>query len=250
MLRRLPLVLYAVAGVALVSGCGDNTTGPKGPGTVMILFDDVVDGQPLQMNNRIYTNAAGNLYQVSTLEYVVSAIHLHDASGAETDLGDIHYRSEADANTRTATYTDVPAGSYATLSFTMGIHGADNVSGAYPALDQIGMAWPAMMGGGYHYMRAEGTFDTTGPADGYFTHTGPSGGNDYSVDYDLDDSIDVQSGKTTVIVVQMDLNEWYKTPNLYDFNDYTSGIMGNQAVQALLQQNGVDAFSILQVTVE
>lgn len=252
MFRRAPLFLVLLGALALSGGCGDESTGPAAPGTVVIQFDNVVDGLPLALNQQIYTNAAGNLYSVSNLEYVVSAFHLHpvDHDLGEFESEDPHYRTEMDVNTRRVTFTGVPAGAYHELGFTFGIDGALNMTGAYPDLDLAQMAWPAGMGGGYHNMRCEGTFDGTPPNTGFLTHTGPSMGGDYSIDYDFDVDYEVMSGQTTVLTVEMNVNEWYANPNLYDFNDHTGPIMGNTAVQLLLQQNGVDVFSVSSVTTE
>jgi hypothetical protein len=246
-------LLLAAAGLIAAGGCGDDSTGPAGPGTLVIQFDNTVDGQPLQLNNQIYTNAAGNTYGVTRLEYVTSHFHLHpvDHDDPEFESDDPHYRTEADASTRTLTFTGVPAGSYHELSLVMGIPGADNVSGAYPELDLASMGWPdspPMQLGGYHYMRLEGTWDAG--TMGFATHTGPTMGMDFSFEVSMDTDIVVSSGGTTTVTLQMDINEWYANPNLYDFMDHDGPIMGSAPTQALLQQNGADVFTILSVTTE
>ena len=233
-----------------LAACSDDPAGLSGTGTVVIQFDNMVDGTPVQMNTGDYTNAAGNAYTISTLEYVLSEFML---SGTDGDvMSDApHYRDASDPTTATLTISDVPAGEYTTLEFRWGIDGATNTDGTYPALDAIGMAWPAMMGGGYHYMRHEGAFTPTGGGTGNFTtHLGPSMGTDYSftVMLTLPSTLLLDGGQTATINVEMDVNEWYTAPNDYDFNDYGL-IMGNQAAQALLQANGASVWSAGSVTV-
>jgi hypothetical protein len=112
------------------------------------------------------------------------------------------------------------------------------------------MAWPnvAPMMGGYHYMRCEGTWDAGSM--GFATHTGPSMGMDFSFEVSMDTDVVITTGGTTTVTLQMDVNEWYANPNLYDFMDHDGPIMGNTATQALLRQNGADVFTILSVTTE
>lgn len=254
--RTRPCVLAGIGALALVAGgCDDdNPVTPAGPGSLVIQFDNMVGASALQLNTQAYANAAGNQYAVTKLEYVVSHVHLHpptvlrDHAEGDFEADIVHYRNEADAATRSLAIPDVPSGEYAELEFTFGIDGAENVAGAYPALDLLGMAWPAPMGGGYHYMRCEGDWGP-GAVNSFTTHTGPSGGTDYSVAVSLDGAIVIEEGKTTTVRVTMDVNEWYTTPHPYDFADY-GAIMGNATAQQYLSENGADAFGIAQITTE
>jgi hypothetical protein len=47
------------------------------------------------------------------------------------------------------------------------------------------MEWPIMMGGGYHYMKLEGKFDSAAIVKNYQTHTGPTNGNQNYISLDL-----------------------------------------------------------------
>lgn len=240
-----PLIIVTVAACS-----GDDGTGPEEPGfgTVVIQLDHAVAGSALQMHTGTYTNAAGNQYSVSKLEYTVSAFTLQGGAGS-AEHASVHYRDADDASTATLTLEDVPSGAYSTLSFTHGIAAAANAAGAFPDLDNQGMAWPAMMGGGYHYMRNEGTFTTnTGEVGNFTTHTGPTMGNDFSfpVSLSLPSGFEVPKGGTVTIHVQMDVNEWYTNPNTWDFNDYGL-IMGNMAAQNTLKSNGASVWSIASV---
>lgn len=248
--KRTPFLGVDHLVLPFLAACGDDPAGLEGFGTVVIQFDNVVGTTPVAMNTATYTNAAGNQYTISKLEYTVSDFVLGGAS-ATFDHDEVHYRDEGDAGTASLTIPDVPAGEYTSLDFLWGIAPATNTPGSHPDLDAAGMAWPAMMGGGYHYMRHEGAFTPTGGGTANFTtHLGPSMGNDYSfaVMLDLPSMIRLDGGDTAVIVVNMDVNEWYTGPNMYDFNDY-GAIMGNTAAQAMLQANGASVWSAASVSV-
>ena len=44
----------------------------------------------------------------------------------------------------------------------------------------------------------------------------------------------------------MIVDNWFRNPNLYDFNEYGSAIMQNQAAQQTLKENGADVFMCKQ----
>jgi hypothetical protein len=204
----------------------------------------MVDGGPHQMNTGQYTNAAGNVYSTSKLEYVVSDVMLSGPAGT-VQLADVHYVDAGQPGTMSLTVSDVPAGQYTTLSFVHGVPGAENVAGAFPDLDNIGMAWPAMLGGGYHYMRHEGSFTRDDGEPGNFTtHTGPSMGNDFSIAFSMNlGSFEVPSEGSATVELAMDVNRWYTGGADWDFNDYGL-IMANTAAQTALRGNGSDVWSI------
>ncbi|GJM44961.1 MAG: hypothetical protein DHS20C21_18030 [Gemmatimonadota bacterium] len=265
--RGFRSIALPVAGVLLLTGCDDNATepDPAATGTVVIQWDAVAGAEVLALGSGHagYMNAAGNVYWTTNLEYIVSDFKLEVEAAARAE-GDfeagadaIHYRTHSDDATRTLTLTDVPAGDYSHLHFRFGINDALNDAGMFPAMDTAGMAWPAMQGGGYHYMRHEGNFVTTAvDTVGFTTHTGPTMSTDYSFEVELElhagaerHGFAVPAGGTVTITLAMDVNEWYTTPNSYDFNDYGL-IMGNAAAQTTLQGNGPGVWSVQGVATE
>ena len=260
--RHSPIFILILF-TAVIFGCGDSpgpesaallapSAGTPDPpsnalppeGTVVLELDHTVDGSPLVLDQLIYTNAAGNNYSVVLLEYVISNLALlpeGGTAGHTVTSPEPRYRSHADPATRDVVLENVPAGHYSQLRFTFGLPAEQNVTGAFPELDLLGMAWPQQLGGGYHYMRNEGL---TGATPGAFaTHTGPTQGNDYSIDFDLGVELSVADAGTTYVTLEMDVNEWYANPNVYDFNDY-GPILGNLTAQQILQANGADVFSV------
>ena len=227
-----------LAACCFLLACGDSNEA----GEVTIYFNHTVAGAALEHEDILYTNAAGNEYGVTRLEYIVSDIALETTSGKRVELAEFHYRNAFASATRSVA-TKVPGGEYNALRFTFGIHGAKNETGALPSVDHFNnMAWPAPMGGGYHYMRMEGLFRTTDGEGAFLTHTGPTGGEDFSFAVSLPLSLTV-SGDEWAIAVVMDLNEWYDAPSRYDFNG-RGGIMGNADAQLTLQENGTTVFSL------
>lgn len=235
----MPVKYLILVACGALAACG---TADDDQGAVTVHFDHTVAAADLKREEILYTNAAGNEYGVTRLEYIVSDIALETAGGQRVELAAFHYRNAFEHTTRSLA-AEVPGGVYTALHFTFGLDEARNKTGALPSVDSFNnMAWPAPMGGGYHYMRMEGLFRTADGTGAFLTHTGPAGRADFSFAVSLPLALTV-SGDEWAIAVVMDLNEWYDAPFLYDFND-RAGIMGNADAQQTLRENGVTVFSL------
>jgi hypothetical protein len=239
---QIALGLMAMVAPFIFPGCGDS--GDDGDaGTVTVLMDHEVNGHPLVLNEARYTNAAGNNYSISRLEYIVTDFRLERENGASVELKDHHYVNPEDVSTQEFTGTGIASGSYTALSFTFGIPGKDNVTGSLPnEMKYNNMAWPQPMGGGYHYMKMEGSYSAGDEEGSFLVHTGPSRGGDYSFSAALPLAFEIDGGDWEIRIV-MDVDEWFKNPNVYDFAG-RGMIMGNQDAQTILLANGDSVFSL------
>ena len=211
---------------------------------ITINFTHTVDGSDLIANSMIYTNEAGENYDVQTLKYLISNITLHDDLGY-TVLKDIHFIDISDESTFSFTYDNVPNNNYHAISYTMGLDTVKNISNKYVNEDfHSEMFWPEPNGGGYHYMKLEGDFNDS--LSGYGTHTGGTMGGDYSFNNVNDISLTVDDDLGNVSInIDMELNNWYQTPNQIEFSSYGMGIMMNMMMQMNIQMNGItDVFSV------
>ncbi len=221
--------------------------------SIVFKFEHVVGSDDLEYDTMKFTNAAGNLYEVENMKYIVSDFVLHTSSGM-VELEDEHYIDAADPTTHTYDPgEDIETGSYTSVSFTFGIDSIENTAGKFSNAPESNMAWPAMMGTGYHYMKLEGKYDSAGTTKNYNIHLGPSNGgagmgvvgNDYSVDITLSNSSFTATDHGEIeVIIKVDINEWFKSPNIYDFNTYGEIIMPNQVAQEVLQENGASVFSL------
>ena len=233
-LRRAGLTLAAAF---ILVACGDDDDNTAG--TVAVHFGHEVAGQPLELDDGSYTNAAGNAYRVTHLEYIVTDVDLMRGDGATFRLGDEHYRNARRSSTASLMATGVAGGSYTALRFTFGAPGDRSLPNTS---DFNNMEWPANMGGGYHYIRLEGRFSDGDETLALLSHTGPAGGGDFTFEVELPLSLSV-NGDDKAIHVIMDLNEWYQDPHVYDFSG-RGMIMGNADAQLTHQANGASVFRI------
>ena len=192
-----------------------------------------------------YTNDAGEHYNIQTLKYLISDITLHSDDGNTLLLDEVHFIDISDASTFSFTVKDVPNNNYTSISYTMGLDTIKNISNAYVNENWFGqMEWPDMNGGGYHYMKLEGDFNDS--LSGYGTHTGGTMGGDYSFNNVDDISLTVDDDLGNVSInINMEINNWYQTPNQIAFSSYGMGIMMNMMMQMNIQMNGItDVFSV------
>ena len=192
-----------------------------------------------------YTNDAGENYNIQTLKYLISDITLHSDDGNTLLLDEVHFIDISDASTFSFTVKDVPNNNYTSISYTMGLDTIRNINNLYVnEIFHSAMVWPETNGGGYHYMKLEGAYNNDSTF--YNTHTGGTMGGDYSFNNVEDISLTVDDDLGNVSInLNMEINNWYKTPNQIEFSTYGMGIMGNMLMQMDLKQNGMtDVFSI------
>jgi hypothetical protein len=223
-----------------------------------IEFGHSVDDAALELNQRIYLSEAGNKYSVETLKYFISDITIKGTSGTQdVFLDTVHYIDVSNINTLSISFNEVlKVGYYSGMTFIFGLTDEKNISSRYPDEPKSLMAWPNMMGGGYHFMKLEGKYDSleTGTIKNYLTHTGrlemmgmEKHNNHFTVSISKDFSINGETSATAN--VNMNINNWYVNPTTYDFNLYDAGIMNNQTAQDIIKNNGVDVFELKSVDV-
>jgi hypothetical protein len=237
---------------------------PANVGKLKFTFAHQVDGQSVIYDSTMYVNAAGNHYQLNEIKYFISDITLHKAGGEKivlTGNDEIRYLDKDYPSTLNwVTTQNLPAGGYEKVSFTFGITATKNQSNMFVNPPEMNMFWPSYLGGGYHYMMINMKWiDTnnvlvgnafhlgigqirdingniTGFVQNYFTVTLPGS------------SFTITEGKTTNIPVIMNIENWFKNPNTFDFDIWGGDIMENQPAMAAAAANGHDVFSTGSIT--
>jgi hypothetical protein len=240
----LPAAL-ALAAMLPLAGCTrDDEAAERSSMRISIAHE--ADGEPLRFDTLAYVNAAGNRYSVTRLRYYLSDFVFKDMDGKELlRLDSVFYVDAADSATLSRLISGIPAGHYHTLEFVFGLAPARNRTGALPAtLENLNMAWPRPMGGGYHLMQKEGRFlDSAGRESGYATHIGSGtiGGKAQENHWTAGPfTVHVEAGPEARLHIPlvMEVQEWYRTPNAYDLGGHPDGIMDDPDAQDLLRGNG------------
>lgn len=183
---------------------------------------------------------------LTKLRYLISDIRLFKSNG-DSVLIDGYQLVDVTNNTG-LTYSptdDIPTGSYTGISFTFGFDSLDN-AGNYPDLNSTSWNWPAMIGGGYHFMQMEGKYKDMGNEIGYAYHMGtasPSSGV-FEQNYFRADLGAINITGDATIEIKMNIAEWYKNPYTWDLNAMHSMLMPNYTAQKSMYQNGHSVFSL------
>jgi len=110
---------------------------------------------------------------------------------------------------------------------------------------------PDMLGGGYHYMQFDGKFINSNMMEQGFNYHAIRAVDNPGANpsFPQDTFFTVNLGAITIIndveiEVNVNIAEWFKTPNLWDLNVYNQMLMPNSTAQILMYENGQDAFSL------
>lgn len=154
--------------MALFTGCNiDFANEPyneNNKANFSIEFDNIAGGQNLQLNTGSYTNASGETFSISLLQYYISNIKVKKANGLEYIVPpDSSYFliKEGDPETRLAKVR-VPEGIYTSVSFVVGVdslRSTMDISQRKGVLDPAGGMDDGMYWGwnsGYIFFRMEG----------------------------------------------------------------------------------------------
>ncbi len=268
MINHKTSLLLSLAAVALVtllsSSCRKNDIKEENGGHLSFTFQHSVDGNPLVTDTMMYRNAAGNPYLVTNIQYFISDVMLHMSNGDSVPVNkydDIHYVDTDLDETQIYYLPDtIPEGDYQSISFTFGISAEKNISNRFVNPPESNMFWPEHLGGGYHYMKLNGKWrDTADVIRPFNFHLGigqiyDSAGqitgfihNDFRVELPSS-SLQIVKGKITQVDLDMNVNQWFEDPNIFDFNVWGGAIMQNQEAMHIACQNGHNVFSVKNIT--
>lgn len=150
--------------ILVLSSCKKNTgPDPNQTGQLKISFDNRAGSSPISLNGPSYTNAAGESFTVSMLNYYISNIALRNIDGSVYTLpaDDSYFLiKESDESTQTLQIS-VPEGDYSEISFLIGV---DSLKSTRPVSERTGVLDPtgAAQGmywtwnSGYIFVKMEG----------------------------------------------------------------------------------------------
>lgn len=229
-------------------------------GNIELNFTHKINNKDISYNKLIYTNAAGNLYQINEIKYFISSVYFikdNNQYVKVTDNSGIHYTDLNYSNTLKWNIPNIEEGNYTGIYFVYGLNENDNTSNRFVNPPESNFFWPEILGGGYHYMQINGKFqDNSNGIKNMNFHTGigriyanaDSTAYAYIHNYftvSLPVEFTVTKNKTTTLSLCMNVENWFQNPYIYDHNFYGSSIMQNQRAQEIIRENGKkDVFSI------
>ena len=245
MKKNLPIILLSLTLLAV--SCKKKET----CGNVAIQVGYSVNGGPLATDSLCYVNEAGNKFLIAEMQWFVSKMAFQTKQGEWVDAHGIFYIDTDIPESQTLEIKSLPVGSYQKLRFTFGLDENDNQTGLFCDPPEANMFWPEALGGGYHYMKLNGKYlDENEQLAPLNIHLGIGQNEDYTTFYQnyftvtLPIDFVVAENAENQLFLTMIVDNWFRNPNLYDFNDWGSAIMQNQAAQQALKENSHDVFTI------
>ncbi|MEI6575063.1 MAG: MbnP family protein [Bacteroidota bacterium] len=222
------------------------------------VFSHEVNGVPLVFDTLKYVNDAGNHYMVNDIQYFISNMTLYKDGGKSYKIKDADYTHYVDTylpNTFSWIVPDqIEIGTYDSLNFILGLDQQLNKTGYFVNPPQVDMFWPDVMGGGFHYLKMNGKWlQPSGQEYPFNFHMGIGMeivGNDTTfipnfVKVSLPASVfSVKEGVTTKIAIKMNIESWFRTPHLWNWDSIGGAIMMNQSAMNWAKENGADVFSM------
>jgi len=237
-MKKLLALLFIVS-LAACSKEDDST--PSVSNTLSLDLSFVSGTNPLLFDSMMFTNAAGYTYSVSRLQFYISNIQLIKSDSSLVNISEYNYVDARGSSTLRISRNIPLTGTFIGMKMQLGLDSMHNLSNFLPATnDNINMAWPDPMGGGYHFLKMEGTYMDGMNTPGYAMHLGRNANLTNCIVYHPF----ILSAGSNQMDLQMDLNEWFVNPHIYDFNIDGNSSMGNMAAMMKLCQNGVDIFTI------
>ncbi|MCF6170956.1 MAG: hypothetical protein L3J31_06045 [Bacteroidales bacterium] len=259
---ELMMVIF-IAALFFGSACNKTEDPENKAGKLHLYFQHEIDSVPIEFDTLKYTNAAGNPYLVTEIQYFISDVVLYrnDKTQQLLDAGeDIHYVDTDLPETLTYKLTDdIVPGTFDSISFTFGINEVKNQSQLFVNPPESNMFWPELLGGGYHYMKLNGKWKDTGDTirpfnfhmgigQIYDTATGEITAyvqNYFRVSLP-NSSFTISNAEELALTLVMDVNQWFEAPHNYDFNEWGGMIMQNQAAMQTARENGHNVFNLLK----
>jgi len=258
---KITIILSFLVVVTTITSCSTGNPEPEyQSGKLKLEFAHYLNGQELIFDSLMYTNEAGNNYLVNEIQYFISDVTLHKNDGSKILLDgweDIHY-VDTDIS-ESSTYSladDIDIGDYKKISFTFGINEEKNNTLMFVNPPKSFMFWPELLGGGYHYLKLNGKWinelQQVSPFNfhlgiGQIYQSYPDSIIGFIQNYfniELPDyNIIINNNETTTLQIIMNVENWFRTPNTYDHNQWGGDIMQNQDAMQLGVQNGHDVFS-------
>jgi hypothetical protein len=177
---------------------------------------------------------SGNLVNLSSVQFFVSAISLYNTNGSVfiTDESMPHYVDLSVSSTLSWTSPRfIPAGVYDSIIFYFGLLPADNVSGRFMNPPESNMFWP---GSGYHFMMINGRWKNSDDVqfNTFKLHIG--GGNMEAVRLSFPQRIFLTEESVISKDFDMALDKWFNATPVWDFNVYGGDIMQDTVAQRML----------------
>lgn len=250
MKKKSTYLQYVLAFILLLPFYSFNQENKKTDRGLSLQFHHYVGDKPLVLDDSTYSNALGQAYTVTKLNYYIGNIRLTKKDGKEYFLEDYFFISEDEEKTasKTILLDKIPAGEYTSIQFLIGVDSLHNCSGAQSgALDPINaMFWT--WNTGYIFLKLEGKSTlSTLPGNTLEYHIGgykePSNCIRTAL-INFETPLIITSKTASKLDLKTDVAEILAGPTAIDFKQYPA--INSTLNATMMADNYIDIFSILK----
>lgn len=176
------------------------------PGILNLNLSHYFKNEPIVYASKNFINSSGDTFNVENFEYRVSNIYLKKSDSTWIKVGDYFLNRGTDAYLYSVNLSNIPAGIYTDLKFSMGVDSFRNHSGNQTgALDpSLGMYWD--WNSGYIFYRIFGRTNRN------ISYAYDIGGDANLITYSLNLNAYKLKKNTINLDLKMDVNEMFQNP--------------------------------------
>jgi hypothetical protein len=189
-------------------------------------------------------NSSGNVYSIHTVNFYISNIKLKRDDDSIYTSKQIIYIDPLLSSKNTFYLDSIPVGNYTEISYNIGIDTIHNTDFALSStLDNLNMAWPTAMGGGYHFLKMEGHYlDSLNTNQGYAIHIGKN----ENLILVKNNQLLQQRNDSHEYSMIFNINEVFANPYNYNLNIENNYTMSDSIAMLKIKNNIKDAFHVFQ----
>jgi hypothetical protein len=182
-----------------------------GQGNLRLSVGHTFGNVPLQAAPATYTTTANDTVKITELRYYISHVTLTTAAGNKVNLENHNLLDYTPGQNTEITLQNVPAGTYTSISYIIGVDSVSNSSGAQVGdLDPSnGMFWT--WNTGYVFFRLKGRY---GASNNSYSFDIGGGNNRMFATHSL--SAYNVSGTSVTATLSFDVSRVFNAPNVYD----------------------------------
>ena len=239
------------------SACREASGEPAATGQVNFTVENRAGSQALALDTGTYTTAGGESFTVSTFEYYLSNLKLTKSDGTVYAApGIYHLVDQARPASLRFTVPAVPAGTYAGVSFVVGV---DSAATAADPLELTADLNPAnnmywTWNSGHIFLKLEGLLTSTSPARPLICHVGGYA-RPYRALVTARPSFDghklrVGAGQSAGIVLKANVLRMFDGPARITLSTYPGAHMPSASAVQVAHNYGAGMFSVGQLTAD
>jgi len=210
-------------------------------GNVTLSINHMFGSSALAMSPTIYVTDANDSIKVTQLSYYISNVTLTEDNGTKRNLGNYNLVDFVQGQSSNIALTNVPAGTYTSLSYMIGVDSMANSTGSHTGdLDpSLGMYWT--WNTGYVFIRIKGRY---GAQNNSYSFDIGGDNNQMTVSHPL--TAYKVSGTSATATVIFDLEKVFNSPNMYDLKTDSTSIHNTAATVPIgkLRPNISGAFTL------